>query len=55
MEGMLYELSDGDLVKAAGLRKQNIEDVYSYLYLKRVNGLNMLLEKIARLKELKNE
>jgi len=54
IEGMLYELSDGDLTKTIKLRKLPVKEIYIYAYLKRINILNMLLEKTARLEELKN-
>lgn len=52
---MIYELSKGDLSKAAVMKKLHVKEIYSYCYLNRLNELNLLLIVISRLEEIQSE
>lgn len=52
---MLFYLSSGDATKIKDLRKVSLKYLYNFLYQKRLQKLNELLNNIAHLEKLKRQ
>lgn len=55
MDSILFFLSGGDLTKLPQLKKSRVGDFRNYYYMKRLEGLNSLLDSLARLKDIKSK
>lgn len=51
----LFELTSGDLSKCEVVENETRERVYNYLYIKRVQHLNELLDFISSVEHTKND